>query len=411
MTNKITCPKCKHDFDVEEALSSQIESQIRKEWEEKSVDEAVKMVEREKALDSERKKLESAVKDHNASVKKEVDKALDAVRVQIEGEAKESFQLKFKALTDENTKSKSLITDLKLKEVEMMEKEAVLESKTEELMLELRKEMVLKTKAIEEKGAEKEREKFVFEKLEMQKQLSDLKAQAEEFKRKTDKGSQQLQGEVQEIALEELLRSLHRFDTVAEVPKGIRGADCIQTVVNSMQQECGTIVYESKRTQSFSKGWVEKLKNDQVKCTADVAVLVTESLPNGMSRFGDVDGVWVCTFNEVPGVSMILRDALIRVKRVQAANENKGGKMELLYRYLTSNEFVQIIGVINENYSSMKQQLDQEKAAMTRHWKKREKQLWAVQENVSSLFGSIKGIAGNALPNTELLELPDGEDD
>jgi hypothetical protein len=248
MTNKITCPKCKHDFDVEEALSSQIESQIRKEWEEKSVDEAVKMVEREKVLDSERKKLESAVKEHAASVKKEVDKALEAVRVQIEGETKESFQLKFKALTDENTKSKSLITDLKLKEVEMMEKEAVLESKTEELMLELRKEMVLKTKAIEEKGAEKEREKFVFEKMEMQKQLADLKAQAEEFKRKTDQGSQQLQGEVQEIALEKLLRSLHRFDTVAEVPKGIRGADCIQTVVNSMQQECGTIVYESERT-------------------------------------------------------------------------------------------------------------------------------------------------------------------
>jgi hypothetical protein len=210
------------------------------------------------------------------------------------------------------------------------------------------------------------------------------------------------------------LESLKHDDKVVikqNQSKGIRGADCIQTVVNSMQQECGTIVYESKRTQSFSKGWVEKLKNDQVKCTADVAVLVTETLPNGMSRFGEVDGVWVCTFNEVPGVSMILRDALIRVKRVQAANENKGGKMELLYRYLTSNEFVQIIGVINENYSSMKQQLDQEKAAMTRHWKKREKQLWAVQENVSSLFGSIKGIAGNALPNTELLELPDGEED
>lgn len=411
MTNKITCPKCKHDFDVEQALSSQIESQIRNEFEAKSIEEAVKMAERESALELESKKLQNAKKSLKDTLQKEVDKAVNKERVKIVEEAKESFELKFKSLQEENVKTKSVISDLKRKEVEMMEKEADLKSRAEELELKLRKDMLVKTKEIEEKGAAKEREKFGLEKKQMEMQLAELKAQGEEFKRKADKGSQQLQGEVQEIALEELLRDFHRFDSVEEVPKGIRGADCIQTVVNTMQQECGTIVYESKRTQNFSKDWVEKLKNDQVKCTADVAVLVTETLPNGMTRFGEVDGVWVCTFNEVAGVSMILRDALIRVKRVQASNVNKGDKMELLYSYLTSNEFVQIMEVIHENYNFMREQLDTEKRAMTKQWKKREKQIWAIQENMSSLFGSIKGIAGNALPNSGFLELPEGEDD
>ena len=160
MTNKITCPKCKHDFDVEEALSSQIESQIRKEFEAKSIEEAVKMTERETALELESKKLQSAQKNLKDTLQKEVENAVDAERVKIVGEAQESFELKFKSLQDENVKSKTLITDLKRKEVEMMEKEADLECKAEELELQLRKDMLLNSKALEAKGADREREKY-----------------------------------------------------------------------------------------------------------------------------------------------------------------------------------------------------------------------------------------------------------
>ena len=411
MNNKITCPKCKHSFDVEEVLSNKLEVQIRSELEAQSIADAVKITERENVLGLERKQLEEDKKSHDATLKKEVEKVLLKERGKLELEAKESYEVKFQALQNENDKRKGVIFEMKKKEIELLQKEVELSDKASELEFTLRKEMLENSKALQDKGADREREKFDLEKKQMQRQIADFKAQAEEFKRQADKGSQQLQGEIQEVALEELLKELHPFDSIVEVPKGIPGADCIQSVVNSMQQECGTIVYESKRTQSFSKGWVEKLKNDQVRCTADVAVLVTEVLPKGMNRFGEVDGVWVCTYHEVAGVSMILRDALIRVKRVQAANENKGDKMVLLYNYLTSNEFVQIIQVVNDNYNFMKQQLDTEKRAMTKQWKKREKQIWAVQENLSSLFGSIKGIAGNALPNTSFLELSDGEED
>ncbi len=215
-----------------------------------------------------------------------------------------------------------------------------------------------------------------------------------------------MQGEVQELALEELLTKTYPFDEIKEVPKGIRGADCIQNVINSFQQNCGSIVYESKRTKNFSNDWIEKLKQDQIKCKADISVIVTQKFPNGMDRFGQKNGVWICSFNEVKSVSFVLREILIKTHSVKSAEENKGDKMELLYSYLTSNEFVQNINRIVENYDSMIGQLNTEKKAMHKLWATREKQIWVVQENIASLFGSIKGIAGKELNTSSVLELP-----
>jgi len=225
------------------------------------------------------------------------------------------------------------------------------------------------------------------------------------MKRKAEQGSMQLQGEVQELAIEDLLARIYPFDKITEVPKGVRGADSIQTVINTSQQECGSIVYEIKRTKSFANDWIDKLKQDQITCKADIAVLVTEVLPAHMDRFGEKDGVWVCGFHEVRSLSFVLREMLIRMKSVKMVQENKGDKMELLYHYLTSNEFVQNIKRIVENYDGMISQLNSEKKAMIKIWAIREKQIWVVQENISALFGSIKGIAGNSLDTSEILEL------
>ena len=217
----------------------------------------------------------------------------------------------------------------------------------------------------------------------------------------------QLQGEVQELALEDLLSKSYPFDKVQEVPKGVRGADCIQTVINALQQECGSIVYESKRTKNFANDWVEKLKQDQITCKADLAVIVTETMPSDMDRFGEKDGVWICGFHEVRSLSFVLREMLIKTQSVRISQENKGDKMELLYTYLTSNEFVQNIKRIVENYDGMIDQLNSEKKAMYKIWASREKQIWVVQENISALFGSIKGIAGKELETSSVLQLPD----
>ena len=217
----------------------------------------------------------------------------------------------------------------------------------------------------------------------------------------------QLQGEVQEIAIEDLLSRTYPFDKIKEVPKGVRGADCIQSVINSMQQECGSIVYESKRTKNFSNAWIDKLKQDQMICRADIAVLVTQTMPNDIERFAQKNGVWICRFEDVKSLSFVLREMLIKTYSIKKAEENKGSKMELLYSYLTSSEFTQNIKRIVENYDAMIEQLNSEKKAMHKIWAAREKQIWVVQENISALFGSIKGIAGKELETSNVLELPD----
>ena len=312
-----------------------------------------------------------------------------------------------KALQDENEKRKTENRALKEKEVALLKQEAALKEKQEDMNLLMEKELLEKQKEIEDKARAKERESFELEKVKLLKQIEDNKKLAEEMKRKAEQGSTQLQGEVQELALEELLSRTYPFDKIEEVPKGIRGADAIQTVFNKNQQKCGSIVYESKRTKNFANDWINKLKQDQVTCKADIAVIVTETYPADMDRFGEKEGVWICSFQEVGSVSLVLREMLIKTNSVKMSQENKGDKMELLYNYLTSNEFVQNIKRIVENYDAMINQLNSEKKAMHKIWAEREKQIWVVQENISSLFGSIKGIAGKSLHTTDVLQLPD----
>ena len=227
------------------------------------------------------------------------------------------------------------------------------------------------------------------------------------MKRKAEQVSMQMQGEVQELALEELLKSTFPFDEISEVSKGVRGADVVQTVINAQQIQCGTIVFESKRTKNFDNKWIDKLKQDQMRVKGDIAVLVTETLPNDWERFDFKDGVWICHFTEVKSLTKVLREVLIKAQTVAAVQVNKGDKMELLYNYLTSNDFTQKIKRIIETYDTMSTQLNSEKKAMNRMWATREKQIWLVQENLSALFGDIKGIAGNAIDSGNLLELND----
>ncbi len=294
-------------------------------------------------------------------------------------------------------------------EVALLRRENELKEKQDELSLQVEKQILERQKEIEDKARAKEREGFELEKVKLLKQIDDNKKLAEEMKRKAEQGSMQLQGEVLELAIEDLLSRTYPFDKIQEVPKGVRGADTIQTVVNAMQQECGTIVYESKRTKNYSGDWIEKLKQDQLTCKADIAVLVTETYPNDMDKFGERNGVWICGFHEVKSLSFVLREMLIKTHLIKLSQENKGDKMELLYNYLTSTEFVQNINRIVENYDAMITQLNSEKKAMTKIWATREKQIWVVQENISALFGSIKGIAGKELETSNILQLPDTE--
>lgn len=244
---------------------------------------------------------------------------------------------------------------------------------------------------------------------ELQLQLEDQKKLAEEMKRKAEQGSMQSQGEVQELAIEEWLRDNFPLDVIEEVKKGARGADCLQIVHTRNRQNCGTIYYESKRTKDFQAGWIEKFKNDIRDKNATLGVLVTEAMPNDMERMGLKDGVWICTFEEFKGLCTVLRESVIKLSEARLSQENKGDKMEMLYSYLTSNEFkLQIEGIV-EGFTQMQSDLDAEKRAMARLWKQREKQLEKVLLNTTNMHGSIRGIAGSAIQAVTLLELGSDE--
>jgi hypothetical protein len=218
----------------------------------------------------------------------------------------------------------------------------------------------------------------------------------------------QLQGEVMELAIEEWLASNFPLDTIDEIKKGANGADCLQIVNTREVQNCGTIYYESKRTKAFSTNWIEKFKNDIRAKKVNLGVLVTEVMPSGMDRMGFKDGIWICTFEEFKGLSAVLRQSLIQVSQAVQSQENKGDKMEMLYDFLTSNEFRLQMEVITEGFTQMQADLSSEKRAMQRIWSQREKQIDKVINNTVHMYGSIRGIAGNAVQTVKALELENG---
>ncbi len=236
-------------------------------------------------------------------------------------------------------------------------------------------------------------------------QLEMLRNELKNAQRKAELSSQQFQGEVQELAIEEFLRQKFPLDSIEEIKKGQRGGDCIQVVHTRESQNCGKIYYESKRTKEFQKAWIEKFKGDMREIGADVGVIVSEALPKEMERMGLFEGVWVCSFEEFKGLSAVLREGVIKVSLAKENQENKSDKMSLLYAYLTSRDFVLQVEAIVEGFSTMRADLESEKRAMKRIWNAREKQIEKVLDSTTKMYGSIKGIAGNAIAQVKALEL------
>ena len=200
------------------------------------------------------------------------------------------------------------------------------------------------------------------------------------------------------------------MDSVEEIKKGARGADCLQVVNTRSRQNCGTIYYESKRTKGFQPSWIEKFKHDMREKNVDIGVLVTETMPSDMSRLGLKDGIWICSFEDFKSLCVVLRESIIRLSDAITAQDNKGDKMGMLYDFLTGNEFRLQVEAIVEGFTQMQSDLESEKRSMAGIWKKRERQIQKVLLNTTNMYGSVKGIAGNAIQSVELLELPDDSD-
>jgi hypothetical protein len=271
--------------------------------------------------------------------------------------------------------------------------------------LEVQRKMDAERKLIEESARKKEAESQFMKLNEKDLLIQTLQKNLDEMNRKVEQGSMQSQGETQEIALENLLQTTFPFDKIEEVGKGVRGADCIQLIRNNTGKECGKIIYESKRTKDFKQEWIDKLKADMRNAKADVAVIVTETMPKDLDQFGLKDDVWICNFNEVRALATVLRNGVIKIEQAKASQENKGDKMHTLYDYLIGNEFYNHISAVVQGFTAMKAALEKEKAAMNKLWKEREKQIELVSLNTTSMYGSIQGIAGNSVKEIEQLEL------
>lgn len=415
MANDIKCPNCGHLFDVENVLAADIELKYQQQYKDK-LNESLNEVEADK------KKLALSQADFDEKKKKENELFLDRIqneKQKIASELQEQltksitsdFENKLTLLQQSNTDAEEKLKASRKKELEFMQKEKLLENREAEMELTLQKklqqEKVVMGEQIKkqelERSALKETE-FQMKVKELEKQLEDQKKLAEEMRRKSEQGSMQLQGEAQELLLEKILRDNFPFDSIDEVGKGIEGADCIQLVRNNIGNECGKIIYESKRTKGWNDRWLDKLKTDKRSSGSDVAILVTQTYPKGMSCFGEKDGIWVCSFDEVSSVSCVIRHGVIKVYEAQKQEENKGDKMQLLYNYLTGVEFRGQVEAIAEGFMAMRNSITKERMQMEKMWKEREKQLEKVLISTSGLYGSVKGIAGASVTDIPLLD-------
>ncbi|MNJ85460.1 hypothetical protein D3C87_29350 [compost metagenome] len=412
--NQIHCPNCGTPIDVNDILAHQLEEQIKLQYQgqlNEARDEFAKKQEvllREKEEFEEKKRRENELFQERFEQKlKEERKSLEEkLKTKLIQEQDEQFALLQKELNEKSEQIKELnrtkaeIEKLKREKEEM--KEAVEAESQKKLSLQLEEEKTKIRKVEEEKNELRMKE--------LLKQLEDQKKLTEEMKRKQEQGSMQLQGEVQELAIEEWLAARFPLDTIEEIKKGARGGDCIQTVHTRSQQNCGTIYYESKRTKDFQPSWIEKFKADIRDKGADIGVLVTEVMPGDMERMGLKDGIWICTYEEFKGLCSVLRETIIQISSTLVSQENKGDKMHLLYDFLTSSTFRMQVEAIVEGFTQMKADLESEKRSMQRIWKQREKQIEKVIVNTIDMYGSVKGIAGNAVQEVKALELPGGDD-
>ncbi|WP_120863128.1 DUF2130 domain-containing protein [Helicobacter pylori] len=424
--NQITCPKCQEPIDVNEALYKQIEQENQNKFlaQQKAFEKEVNekraqylsdfknLEQKEEALKEREKeqkaKFDEAVKQASAlALQDERAKIIEEARKNAFLEQQKGLELLQKEL-DEKSKQ---VQELHQKEAEIErlkrennEAESRLKAENEK---KLNEKLDLEREKIEKALHEKNELKFK----QQEEQLEMLRNELKNAQRKAELSSQQFQGEVQELAIEEFLRQKFPLDCIEEIKKGQRGGDCIQVVHTREFQNCGRIYYESKRTKEFQKAWVEKLKSDMREIGADVGVIVSEALPKEMERMGLFEGVWVCSFEEFKGLSAVLREGVIQVGLAKKSQENKGDKVDLLYHYLTSSEFSIQVNAIIEGFEQLRADLESEKRAMARIWKSREKQIDKVFEGTINMYGSIKGIVGNAIGQVKALELGYDEED
>jgi hypothetical protein len=408
----ITCPQCKTEIKLTESLAAPLIEATRKEYEQRLAQKDTDFAKREEAL----RERETALSKAKEAIDDQVAEKLKQERAKIAVEEAKKAKLALGNELDQKIQEVSELQsvlkqrDAKLAEAQkaqadLLKKQRELDDAIREQELTVEKRVQFGLEGVRDQARKEAEEGLKLKVMEKDQTIIAMQKQIEELKRRAEQGSQQLQGEVQELEIEALLREKFPLDTIDPVPKGEHGGDAIQRVAGPMGQTCGTIIWETKRTKNWVDGWLTKLRDDQRTAKAEIAVLVSQALPNGVETFDRVDGVWVTHPRTAIPVAMTLRNTLIELTAARQAVEGQQTKTELIYHYLTGPRFKQRVEAIVEAFSSMQEDLDKEKKAITKQWAKREEQIDRVMQSTVGMYGDLQGIAGKTLQEINGLEM------
>jgi hypothetical protein len=409
----IHCPACRTEIKLTESLAAPLIDETRQKFERALAAKDAEAAKREAAIKAKESELAAA----KASIEEQIATKVKAERAAIAAE--EAKKAKLLAASDLEQKAKELselqevlkqrdakLADAQKAQAELIRKQRELDDAKREMDLTIEKQVQEALNDVRVKARQEGEEALKLRVAEKEEQISSMQRQIEDLKRKAEQGSQQLQGEALELELEALLRAKFPLDSIEPVPKGEFGGDVLQRVLGVSGQPCGTILWESKRTKNWSDGWLAKLREDQRSSNAEVALLISNALPKGVTAFDHVDGVWVAEHRCAIPVAIALRQSLIEIAKVRQAGDGQQTKMELVYEYLTGPRFRHRIEAIVERFSDMQSDLDKERKATMRLWAKREGQIRGVIEATVGMYGDLQGIAGKALQEIEALEPP-----
>ncbi len=432
---EIECPNCKTTFSLSSVVSDKLRERLQYEIEQnitRKIEKAkqTEIEEQKRLLQSEydkkieefqKKFLEEQVKQEQLRTEYE----LKLQRAQQENEIKmnrllkeqglilESLRKQYEDAQNELERRNKELEEARQVERELRKKEAILKKKKKNIDIEVQRkiseERIHLEKLLQEQAQIKFQNEYAPKLREKDHTIEMMQKKIEELNNKLQLTSQQLQGEAQELLLEEKLQQRFPLDRIEPVPKGIRGADVIQEVFDRTGIMCGKIIWESKRTKDWNNDWIQKLKEDQMEIGAEIAIIVSQAMPKDISSIGLLDGVWVCDFNSCIGLAMSLREHLIQLRTFKEAMIGKETKMEQIYNYICSEQFAQKIKAIVETFKTMKEDLDKERMAMEKHWKKREEELNKIMKNTVRIYGELEALIGNQLPEISLLQLPSGK--
>ena len=414
MEPSIVCPKCRTEIKLTETLAAPLIEAVKRDSDAKLRQKETEIAKREAAIRAQ----QDAVKQAREAIEADVSERLNAVSKTLKQEeetkarAKFSLELNFKAQQLEEANKALQEQEAKLAEAQKAQAEAVRKEREfaeakRELDLTIEKRVAEKQAEIQTRAKAEAEAGLLLKVQEKEQTILGMQKQIEELKRKSEQGSQQLQGEVQELQLEALLRASFPHDTIVPVPKGEFGGDALQQVTTPFGQACGKILWESKRTRNWSDGWLQKLRDDQRAAKADAAVIVSQALPKSIDVFGQIEGVWITTPKCAVAVAMAIRHALIEVTMARKSGEGQQSKMESMYHYLTGPRFRHRVEAIVEKFQDMQADLEKERRAMQKAWAKREQQIQGIIQATSGMWGDMQGIAGRSLQEIDGLDFED----